>query len=159
MILVNREKTSFEEGSGSGTIAFWVKDDRVFEVESKHIRFILDNPGLFGFRKEELVEIFLKHKEKIGFEGKARAEIIKSAAAEGWIRVRKYVAPRYYWSIQYDAYGKRKREIDDFILWAVEMAGMKSEDIRILVGYEDTEQPDPGYPIPREEKEETPYSG
>lgn len=150
LILANREKTSYEENHNCGTIAFWIKDRRIYECESSHIRFLLDNTGLFGFKKEDLVEIFRKHKEKIGFEGKAREEIIRSAVKKGWIRVRKYVSPKYYWSIQFDAYEKRKAAVDNFILWASKRAGLKKNDPIALLGYDDGDPQKACTPLSRE---------
>jgi hypothetical protein len=117
--------------------AFWAKGSKVYNVDEKHIRFILDNPEIFGLTKEELLDIYKKHNEKIGLEGKAREEIIKKVSKNGWIRVRHYSKPNNYWTIQVDNFRKRKKSIDLFIDWAMENAGMDFNDAISFIGFDD----------------------
>ena len=44
----------------------------IYTVDKKHINFIRDNLNLFGLKFEEYRDYFLKHHEKIGWEGKGR---------------------------------------------------------------------------------------
>jgi len=75
---------------------FWVKDDKVYDVTSStHVQFMIDNPSLFGLTTERIRSVYEKHGEQVGTEQKAREELIRHAAAMGWIRVRKYEKPSY----------------------------------------------------------------
>jgi hypothetical protein len=95
--------------------AFWVKNGTIYEVERTHIRFVLDNPELFNRKKEELVSVFATYGEKIGFEGKAREEIIRSLVGEGWIRIRHYIRPKDYWSIHCTPEADMQDEIEPIL--------------------------------------------
>lgn len=136
MNLVNKNQSSFQE-TGSSFSAYWIQYGDVYEVDKKHIRFILDNPELFDMEKSDLITIYKKYGEKIGQEGKAREEIIKMVAKDGWIRVRHYQTPKDYWTIQVDNYRKRKRSIKSFIDYAFSKLGMDIQDAISIVGYED----------------------
>ena len=129
-------KTKLPESSA--TAGYWVKGSDVYDVTtSSHIRFILENPDKFGLTDLELDQWYKKYNEPIGFEGKARNEIIKSVANQGWVRVRHYYRPQEYWSIQADSTRIREETITNFIWWALEHKLMVKDDTVILMGYAD----------------------
>lgn len=116
--------------------SYWVKGNKIIDVGgSNHIQKIIQSPELFGLTKEEVEATYKKHKERLYSEGNAREELIKKAASNGWIRVRKY---NNYWSIQFDSYKKRKKTIQNLIYWLyVVKKEIGKYTTLILVGYED----------------------
>jgi hypothetical protein len=137
MKIVNKSYDKLSEYDSSFK-AYWVKGNDVYEVSINHIRFILDNPELFGFEdKMELVSIYRKHGEKIGQEARAREEIIREVAKRGWLRVRHYAKPKDYWTLQFDSFRRNKRKIEKFIDYAIDSLGMSIDDSISLLGYDD----------------------
>jgi len=78
---------------------YWIdKFGRIIDSSNdKHIHQIIENPREFGFKPGQVEDIFKKHNERIGTEGKAREEIIEEVLKNGLIRVRLY--PNSYWSV------------------------------------------------------------
>lgn len=71
--------------------AYWLSPaGEIFDVNKTHIAFVISRPELFGLTREEIALAYAERGEKIGFEGKARKEIMKAALAKGWIRLRRY---------------------------------------------------------------------
>ena len=134
--LLNKKQTQFEE-SGSKNIAFWAKGDKVYEIDMKHINFIRDNTQLFNTTPEEMRDVYRKYGEKFGLEGKARAEIMHNALQQGWLRVRHYIIPKDIWIIEFDKFIRRKKNIHQFIDWALDRAGMTLNDDLSLQGTDD----------------------
>jgi len=125
--------------AGLNVKGFWVKGSRIIEVQgASHINYIIDNPEDFGLDLEEIRNIYKKHGEKLGQEGDAREEIIINVSRRGWVRVRHYIRPRDYWSIQ--AYNERigKKSIENFIYWALENKKMSLND-ELQIFYYETE--------------------
>lgn len=54
----------------------------------KHINFIFTFPEIFNYKKDQIVSVYKKFSEPLGFEGKARAEIIRSMLTENWVHIR-----------------------------------------------------------------------
>lgn len=124
----------------SKTNGFWVKGSKIYDITTGfHAGFIIDNPDLFGLSKEDIVSSYKKNKEKFGQEGKTREELIKMVAQDGWIRVRHYIKPRDYWSIQCDNTKLRKSSIHDFLYWAIKNEFMTYYDEVVLLGYNDAD--------------------
>lgn len=90
--------TRLNNGNQQST-GFWIRGNTIYPIRSSHIRAILDNPELFGFTKPDLIKQFKRHHEKIGFEGKARKEVIIEAVRSGWIRGRYYPISEEYFSL------------------------------------------------------------
>ena len=83
---------------------YWVKGNRVIDLTCRsQIGYLYDHPKDFGFSRLEVEETFQRHRERPGKEGTAREELIKRATTQCWIRVRCYVRPGHYWSIQFDS--------------------------------------------------------
>lgn len=132
--------------------AFWARLGKrgieVYDVsQGNHIGKILDNPTLFGLTREEIENLYAQYGEPIGLEGKAREEVIKHVAKEGWVRIRHYTGRNDYWSIQTDDTEKRKKEIKAFCYWALkvprneegEQIGnpiMTYHDSAVIMGYD-----------------------
>lgn len=114
---------------------FWLKGAVLYPISKTHIRAVLDFPELFSREKSDLLKTYKKHNEKIGFEGKAREEIIFGLLQDGWVRIRHYFKPRDYWTIHSGETGIRKPKIDLFFRFGYEYLGITIDD-RILVNGE-----------------------
>jgi hypothetical protein len=78
------QKTNFQIAD-----AYWISPNgEIYPVKMLHINFMRDNLALFEISEEIYRNTFIKYKEKFGFEGKARAELMKNAMKNGWIRLR-----------------------------------------------------------------------
>jgi predicted SprT family Zn-dependent metalloprotease len=115
--------------------AFWIKGRKIIPVGKIHIDYIIENPELFGLTDEYIKSIYKKNKEKLGQEGKSREFLIKEVSKEGWIRVRHYTRPRDMWSIQTDDIERRKKAIDNFILFCLSEKIMTYNDELFLMSY------------------------
>lgn len=116
---------------------YWFNGSKVIDVStSTHIDAILQNPEQFGMDLQQIKDIYKLYDEKLGFEGKARKQIIMEVSKNGWIRVRKYNRP-YYWSIQCDHIRIRKESIKAFCNWAVDNGLMSYHDEVHIIGYQD----------------------
>jgi hypothetical protein len=84
--------------------AYWISESGlIYPVANSHIRFVNDNADLFGLNKVNIKAVYAKHKEKIGFEGKARVEIMSELISKGWIRARyKESNNANYWTLELD---------------------------------------------------------
>ncbi len=71
---------------------FWIDTATGMAIllRRKHINAVLDHPEVFGFKREELEEIYRQEGEPLGLEGRARERIMAMAVKKGWIRVRRY---------------------------------------------------------------------
>ena len=70
--------------------AYWINPNgKIHGVKSTHINSIIENPYYFSFTKGKIDQIYVKYKEPMGLEGKARNEIIKKVLNKGWIRIQK----------------------------------------------------------------------
>ena len=111
--------------------AYWYKNKKIIEVGLKeyktrindivengktHIHDLVDNPEVFGFTKEKVQEIYKRHGEEVGREGKARDEIMKMALAAGWIRVRHHASrSNDYWIVQFNSFNEQKKDVQNLI--------------------------------------------
>lgn len=83
---------------------------KVINIQTTHIDSIIKNPKVYGYTIEKIKEIYNKYNEKLGVEGKARDEIIKSLINKGWVRIRRY--PNKQWSITIN---KMNKKIENFL--------------------------------------------
>jgi len=69
---------------------FWAdRIGKLCQFNGTHINYIMDNPVTFGWGSlADLKDVFKKHGEKFGWEGKARREIMTKAMSQGWVRIR-----------------------------------------------------------------------
>jgi hypothetical protein len=135
VVLVNKEQTMFE-ASGARNVAYWSRWGKAYEVDAKHINFVRENPEIFNLTVEEIRDTYRKHGEKFGLEGKAREEIMRNLMNQGWLRIRHYMRPDL-WTIEFDKYSKRKKDVHRFVDWAVDHAGMSLNADLSLLGVED----------------------
>ena len=63
--------------------AFWYKNGKIKEVNNYHISDIIGDAEAFGLTRKEIEEIYKKHNERFGTEGKAREEIMKKVMENG----------------------------------------------------------------------------
>ena len=71
--------------------AFWISPDgEITPVGRNHISEVISNPAKFGMTREEIKRAYEHHDERLGLEGMAREEIIKTLIGRGWIRIRDY---------------------------------------------------------------------
>jgi len=125
-----------EASSGNG---YWVHGNNIYDMTTDiHLDFIRDNSDLFNISKEEMDAIYAKYGERLGSEGKAREEIIKLVAKDGWVRVRHYSKPDY-WSIQCDSIKRREHTIENFIYWAIEHKLVTYDSPATILGYDNPE--------------------
>ena len=117
---------------------YWVNGDQIIDVTfTSHIGHLCDHPSEFGFSEQEVKEAFERHGENLGDEGTAREELIRIATTRGSIRVRHYVSPRDYWSIQFDKIEERRETIVSFFRSMIEQGKMSKNDELRLIGFSD----------------------
>jgi len=140
---------SSSPGKMPGTRAFWVDQENIFPVEETHIRYILDNPGPFGFRYERLREEFRAAGEPIGFEGKARRRIISRAINKGWLRARLYerrAHQRSYLGITIDGLNPKDLPLRILFCYLIEHKLIRPDEEVQIVDLGDRSQPLYSYP-------------
>ena len=70
--------------------AYWLQDSGTrLEVETIHIAVVIQNPLLFGYTPEMIVECYQRHHEPLGVEAVARVEIMTDLIKNHrWCRIR-----------------------------------------------------------------------
>ena len=122
----------------SPTNGFWIRNDVVYDVTfDSHVAYVIQYPALFNLTGKMIMDIYRKHGEVIGSESKAREELVRLAAANGWIRIRHYANPKDYFSIQTDDTVKRRKDIIAFVVWAIEQGIMMPDSEAQIVGFND----------------------
>ena len=120
---------------------YWVLGSKVYDMSAdRHILFIEEHPELFHLTPEEIKAMFNKHGENPNQEALARDELIKFVSKQGWIRVRHYVKPEDYWSIQTDDIKKRKADIQTFLYWAIEHKVMNYNSTAVIMSFDNTDR-------------------
>ena len=111
--------------------AYWISPrGQIIDVPTRHITNVLENPKQFGLDKPYIVNLYKKHKEPMGLEGKAREEIMILLMKGGWLRVRRSVNE---WVIQSWALSdKGKNNIWDFVVHSMKK-GIISKYTQITV--------------------------
>jgi len=71
-------------------------EGEIIRVKQSHIAYVIKHPDLFGLTAREITSTYQKHREQLGFEGRARHEILMKIIKDGWIRIRQY---KECWSI------------------------------------------------------------
>jgi len=118
------------------SVAYWVAPNgKSIDVGTNtHIKYIINNPKIFGLDKKKIIDKYAEYGETIGIEGDARGEIMMNLMKKGWLRVR-HIPRKDSWTIQTYYFGnKEKNNIWDWVRearkknWANAFA-----DIRILI--------------------------
>lgn len=116
------------------TSAFWLHGRDIHPVSTTHISFVFENPGTFGFTRDELVAAYNEASEPLRFEGRARQEIMRRALRSGWIRIRhsrNRNADRWIMQMEDRSAEEHARA---FISWA-ERTGLVSNGERFRLDY------------------------
>lgn len=111
--------------------AYWTSPDgKVYGFSGTHIQDVIKNPKRFGLTIDQIQKIYTKHKEKMGLEGKAREEIMKSLMDKGWVRIRSH--RRGSWIIQAGHWARRvKNGIFNWVIDAIDTGVSKFDDVMI----------------------------
>lgn len=128
----NMENILSTGGIPSPAEAYWISPaGQILPVRVSHIRDVLDFPEAFGCTKDELVAKYKEFKEPVGFEGKARHEIMLALIQRRWIRIR-YINRGSLWSVELMSLTKRCREY--LWDWATGQGKhtSKLDDVRII---------------------------
>lgn len=129
---------SEESPKASPNRCFWIKEDKIYDLtEGVHVKFIIEHPDLFELTERTIRNIYKKHEEIYGSEGKASEELVKTAESKGWIQVSRYPRKTDRWSIQCDASKKRRDLIKRFIGWGVANRIMRKNDSAVILGFDD----------------------
>ena len=75
----------------------------------KHIDIIFENPNIFGYSKDYVKQLYKKYNEPLGFDGKAKKEIVRELLRKGWVRIR-YVVNKDRFTVEYSRLTKRKAD-------------------------------------------------
>ena len=119
--------------------AYWISPENIiFEVNKKHIDLIINHPSDFGVTRNYIETKYKDYNEKLGFEGKARSDIMLELMKRGWIRVR-YYGKNDIWKFQvYQFDLNEKKLITHFIFDGINCKIIKKySDINILVTKDD----------------------
>ena len=78
--------------------AYWINPyGQILEMKtSKHITEVVNDPEKFGLTKEYIEKKYAEYGEPVGFEGKAREDIMRVVIKQGYARIRAY---RAFWSV------------------------------------------------------------
>jgi hypothetical protein len=99
--------------------AYWISPSGEIKlIKTTHIDDVINNPKSFGYSSSQIEDIYNKHNEYLGVEGKAREEIIKDLLKKGWVRIR-YHKRNDSWSV--NALKLSKRVKDYLFQWAENM--------------------------------------
>ena len=91
--------------------AYWISPSGdIIPVPRNHIDMVVGNPEKFRLTKEFIKDVYQKHKEPVGLEGKAREEIMADLIRDGWIRVR-YLSRMDSFTVQLDKLSERKKNM------------------------------------------------
>ena len=72
----------------------------------RHINEIIQKPEKFGYTKEHIQDIYAKHNERYGQEGKAREEIIHDLLSKGFAHIRLY---KNFWAVNVNHYDDKTK--------------------------------------------------
>lgn len=133
LITEAKEKQPPESKLNPDAEAYWITPyGKIMEVDARHINAIIRNPELFGLTREEIVEIYKRHKEPMGWEGKAREEIILELVKRGWIRIRHYRTRNDHWSIHINKLSNKIKDyLQQFASSLIKVKGHGNDDVSI----------------------------
>jgi len=85
---------NLQQGNG-----YWIyPDGRMQKLTFKrHIELMIAQPEDFGTDRATIIKLYQRFAEPIGFEGRARAELIKAALANGFIHIRLQI--NQFWAV------------------------------------------------------------
>jgi hypothetical protein len=90
--------------------AYWISiGGKIRPVSTTHIEDVVKSPVSFDLTDKYVKDMYKKHREKLGIEGKARDEIIKGLVLTGRTRIR-YNRDSNYYSIDVGKLNEKVRE-------------------------------------------------
>jgi hypothetical protein len=95
---------------------FYINGNLIEISGMKHIQIVIMNPPLFDLSIEEIREKYREYNEPIGFEGKARKEILTRVLENGWIRIRENTKENK-WTIECYDHKAKEDNINDIIAY------------------------------------------
>jgi len=129
-------ETVKEKLARQGIAKFFVSESGFCFVPDTHIRTVIDHPASFGVERAEIERLYRHHHEPIGFEGKAREDILRRLFKGGWVRVRIQGGgrPALEEAIVFnlDDYTKRYDLVDSFLQYCRE-EGFITQDTKVHV--------------------------
>lgn len=132
---IRGNKGAFMESS----FCYWVSEETSVRVESTHVQALIEAPERFGLTESFIRETYESYGEHVGTEGLARDRLLREAAANGWIRVRKHVTPVNYISVQTDDIDTRISTIKSFLESLLTSGVIASDETVVVSGYEKIE--------------------
>ena len=90
--------------------AYWISNKgKILPVKNRHINMIIKDPKSYGYTDKEIDDIYNKHKEPKGLEGKAREEIMTNLLKKGFIRLR-YNKRNSAWIVQLNKLSNKEKD-------------------------------------------------
>lgn len=130
--LSERELKEYETQQG-----YWYRKGRVYNVtDDEHVKFILDNPTVFNYSKEEL-DSFLN---TFPNQNTAKEKLLELVAKDQWLRIRHWTSVISFWMIGCGNYKESKQDIKDFCCWAIDNKLMKIGQQLTIIGYDGTDE-------------------
>ncbi|NBC30193.1 MAG: hypothetical protein GVY29_09420 [Spirochaetes bacterium] len=119
--------------------AFWVSGSTWIDAKGDHLQPILKGPEQFGLSQARIAEVYAEHGQGVGAEGPARDELIREAAKNGWVRVRRYQEPANRIVIQGYDVNTKFSSIRAFLQELSERQIVTADDTVVLSDYESGE--------------------
>ena len=89
--------------------AFWLAPNGdIISVGTTHVSVLIESPESFGLTSTEVIDAYRNNNEPVGFEGKARVELMRRVVSSGWIRIRH--RPRTGWIVELEKLTPAVRE-------------------------------------------------
>ena len=116
--------------------AYWISPTGLINgVRITHIQDIINNPEYFSTSTKDIKDYYKINKEKIGFEGKTRSEIMKVLLLKNWIRIRR--RDNFYTIQTGELDETRRKYLKEFCSVMIEAGVHKNKDINFITTNED----------------------
>lgn len=119
--------------------AFWVSGETWIDAQGDNLKPVLDEPEKFGLSQAHVNEVYEVHGESLGAEGRARDQLIREVAENGWVRVRRYHEPANRIVIQGYNTNAKFSSIRTFLQQLFERQIVTTEDTVVISDYESGE--------------------
>lgn len=117
---------------------FFAKGTEIIEIRGSHVAYLLEHPENFNMDREWMLEQYREFGEPIGFEGKARAEILIQAMSDGWVRIRESFSKEGgRWTFEFYTWASRRDTVRHFVRWARIGRAIQMFDVIELNGIDD----------------------
>ena len=116
---------------------YWYRKGKVYNVtDDEHVKFVIDNPSIFNYSKEE-IEAFLS---TFPNQNTAKEKLLELVAKDHWLRIRHWTTVISFWVVGCYSYKESKEDIKDFCYWALENKLMKIGQQLTIIGYDGTDE-------------------